>query len=45
MKGLSSTERRELEDTTRALEDPAQYEKQIEETADEIAKATRQDST
>lgn len=44
-KGLSSTERQEIRDTIRALEDPAQYEKEIEETADEIAKATRRDTT
>lgn len=41
-KGVSSTERRELEDTIRALEDPARYEKEIEETANEIAEATKQ---
>jgi hypothetical protein len=45
LKGLSSTERQEIRDTIKALEDPAQYEKEIEQTADEIAKATRQDTT
>ncbi len=44
-KGLSGTEKHEIEDTIRALEDPAQYEKEIEETADEIAEATKQDSS
>ena len=44
MKELSNTERQELRDTLRALEDPAQYEKEIEQTADEIAGATRRDS-
>ncbi len=43
-KGLSNTERQELRDTIRALEDPAQYQKEIEKTADEIAKATRRDT-
>lgn len=44
-KGLSGTEKHELEDTIRALEDPAQYEKEIEETVDEIAEAAKQASS
>lgn len=40
-KGLTSAERRELEETIRALKDPEGYEKEIEETAEELSEATQ----
>lgn len=41
MKSLTGAEKRELEDTVRALEDPEGYEKEIEETAEELSKAAQ----
>jgi hypothetical protein len=41
MKIINGTEKRELEDTIRALEDPENYEKEIQETAQEISEATQ----
>ncbi|DAC72639.1 MAG TPA: hypothetical protein DSN98_04260 [Thermoplasmata archaeon] len=40
-KGLTSAERREIEETIRALKDPEGYEKEIEETAEELSEATQ----
>lgn len=40
MKTVTGTEKRELEDTIRALEDPESYEKKIQETAQEISETT-----
>lgn len=45
MKGIPGTEKRELEDTIRALKDPRGYEKKIEETANEISDAVSQDAS
>jgi HEAT repeat protein len=45
MKGTTSTEKRELEDTIRALEDPEGYENEIQETANELSEATKQDAS
>lgn len=45
MKGIPGTEKRELEDTIRALEDPEGYEKEIEETANELSDAIKQDAS
>jgi HEAT repeat protein len=41
MKGITGAEKRELEDTIRALEDPVSYEKDILETTHELSKATQ----
>ena len=41
MKGIIGIEKQELEETIRALEDPKSYEKEIEETANELSEATR----
>jgi hypothetical protein len=41
MKGIAGTEKRELEETIRALEDPESYEKEIEETANELSEAAQ----
>jgi HEAT repeat protein len=41
MKGIIGTEKQELEETIRALEDPESYEKELEETANELSEATR----
>lgn len=41
MKAITGTEKRELEDTIRALEDPERYEKEIQETANELSEATQ----
>ncbi|MBE3121807.1 MAG: HEAT repeat domain-containing protein [Thermoplasmata archaeon] len=41
VKVITGTEKRELEDTIRALEDPVSYEKKIQETAKELSEATR----
>ncbi len=41
MKGITGTEKRELEDTIRALEDPESYEKEIEEIANELSEETQ----
>jgi predicted RNA-binding protein with RPS1 domain len=41
VKVITGTEKRELEDTIRALEDPDSYEKKIQETAKELSEATR----
>lgn len=38
MKMVTGAEKRELQDTIRALEDPEGYEKEIEDTADELSK-------
>ena len=43
MKGITGEEKRGLEDTLRALEDPESYEKEIEETANELSEAVNQD--
>ncbi len=40
MKNITSGEKRELEDTIRALEDPAGYEKEIAEIEQEILDTT-----
>jgi HEAT repeat protein len=45
MKTVSGEEKREIHDTIRALEDPEGYEKEIEETANEITAATEQETT
>jgi hypothetical protein len=42
MKSITGTEKQELMETIRALEDPESYEKEIEETANELAQATQQ---
>ena len=42
MKIITGTEKQELMETIRALEDPESYEKEIEETANELAQATQQ---
>ena len=44
MKTISNEEKRELHDTLRALEDPEGYEKEIEETKDELSAATEQET-
>ncbi|PNX49098.1 MAG: hypothetical protein BV459_00805 [Thermoplasmata archaeon M11B2D] len=44
MKGMTGTEKRELEDTIRALEDPEGYEKELTETANELSQVAKQDS-
>jgi HEAT repeat protein len=41
MKSLTGVEKRELEDTIRALEDPESYEKEIQETTKEISEITQ----
>jgi hypothetical protein len=41
MKNITSSEKHELTDTIRALEDPVGYEKHIEETEKELLKATQ----
>jgi HEAT repeat protein len=41
MKGITGSEKHELEETIRALEDPAGYEKEIEETEEEILNAAQ----
>jgi len=41
VKAITGTEKRELEDTIRALEDPDSYEKKIQETAKELSEATQ----
>jgi len=41
VKVITGTEKRELQDTIRALEDPDSYEKKIEETANELSEATQ----
>jgi hypothetical protein len=41
MKVMTGTEKREIEDTIRALEDPERYEKEIQETAQEISEAAQ----
>lgn len=41
MKSITGSEKHELEDTIRALEDPVSYEKDIEETEKELSKATQ----
>jgi predicted RNA-binding protein with RPS1 domain len=41
VKIITGTEKRELEDTIRALEDPDSYEKKIQETAKELSEATQ----
>jgi hypothetical protein len=41
VKVITGTEKRELEDTIRALEDPDSYEKEIQETANELSEATQ----
>jgi hypothetical protein len=41
MKIITGTEKRELEDTIKALEDPESYEKEIQETANELSEATQ----
>jgi hypothetical protein len=41
VKVITGTEKRELEDTIRALEDPDSYEKEIQETAKELSEATQ----
>jgi hypothetical protein len=41
IKSITGTEKQELMDTIRALEDPDGYEKEIQETADEISKAAQ----
>jgi hypothetical protein len=41
VKVVTGTEKRELEDTIRALEDPDSYEKEIQETANELSEATQ----
>jgi hypothetical protein len=41
MKVMTGTEKREIQDTIRALEDPERYEKEIQETAQEISEATQ----
>ncbi|HUS99732.1 MAG TPA: hypothetical protein VMY59_05355 [Candidatus Thermoplasmatota archaeon] len=41
VKGITVAEKRELEDTIRALENPESYEKDILETANELSKATQ----
>ncbi len=42
VKGITGSEKRELEDTIRALEDPQAYEKDIEETEKELVDASLQ---
>jgi hypothetical protein len=42
MKIITGTEKQELLETIRALEDPEGYEKEIEKTANELAQATQQ---
>ncbi|KYK22458.1 hypothetical protein AYK25_07225 [Thermoplasmatales archaeon SM1-50] len=44
MKGITGTEKRGLEDTIRALEDPEGYEKELKETVNELSQAAKQDS-
>jgi HEAT repeat protein len=44
MKTVSNEEKRELHDTLRALEDPEGYEKEIEETTNELSAVTKQES-
>ena len=41
MKSITGVEKRELEDTIRALENPESYEKEIQETAKEITEAAQ----
>jgi len=41
VKGITGSEKRELEDTIRALEDPGSYEKGILETTNELSRATQ----
>jgi hypothetical protein len=41
MKVIIGTEKREIEDTIRALEDPGRYEKEIQKTAQEISEAAQ----
>ena len=41
MKSITGSEKHELEDTIRALEDPVSYEKDIEETEKELSEATQ----
>ncbi len=41
MKAITGTEKQELEDTIRALEDPEGYEREIEKTANELSEATK----
>jgi hypothetical protein len=41
VKGITGAEKRELEDTIRALEDPVSYEKDILEITHELSKATQ----
>jgi HEAT repeat protein len=41
VKIITGTEKRELEDTIRALEDPESYEKEIQETAKDLSEATQ----
>jgi hypothetical protein len=41
MKNITGNEKRELEDTIRALEDPEGYEQEIQETATEISEAAK----
>lgn len=43
MKSITGSEKHELEDTIRALEDPVSYEKDIEETEKELSEATQKD--
>jgi hypothetical protein len=45
MKTISGEEKREIHDTLRALEDPEGYEKEIEETKNELSAATEQDTS
>ena len=41
VKAITGTEKRELEDTIRALEDPDSYEKKIQETTKELSEASQ----
>ena len=41
MKVITGTEKREIEDTIKALEDPERYEKEIQETVQEISEAAQ----
>jgi hypothetical protein len=41
MKVITGTEKREIEDTIRALEDPERYEKEIQKTAQEISEVAQ----
>ena len=41
MKVMTGTEKREIQDTIRALEDPERYEKEIQETTQEISETVQ----